>query len=111
MTVLKPERYNDVRALWRDVEAKKTGIDSDDAAVSELGQSRGWVELKKYIDNLKDGLDKRLAEAVLGSLGAEQIKTDALFAVLGKELLNSIVNRVEDVTLAVEEIKSSNDKK
>ena len=64
----------------------------------------GWTVLKKYLDNLKAGLDKRLAESVLASLTDAQIKNDALFSVLGKELLESIKNKVDDTSLAVEEI-------
>lgn len=105
MEALKPQAYDDVRAVWMDKEEQKTGIDREDQYYATLSNSRGWKQLKKHIESLKTGLDKRLAESVLKSLSDQQIKNDALFSVLGKELLDSIVNRVEDSALVVEELK------
>lgn len=111
MEALKPNLYDDIRAVWSAKEIEEVesqGIDLEDQIYATLSNSRGWKHLKKHIESLKDGLDKRLAESVLKSLGADQIKNDALFSVLGKELLNSIINKVEDSALVVDEIKSKN---
>jgi hypothetical protein len=104
---LKPEVYEDVRSVWQrkaSEDAKKKGVDVEDDALATLSQLEGWEILKEHIENLKKGLDQRLAEAVLKSLGDAQIKTDAVFAVLGKELLDSVIHRVEDSRLVVDEI-------
>ncbi len=102
--VLKPEVYEDIREVWRVEKDKKLPIDEEDSHLSALSESRGWAILKEHIENLKVGLDKRLSESVLKSLGDSQIKTDALFSVLGKELLNSIITKVEDSAEEVERI-------
>lgn len=102
MTVLKPLAIDDVREVWSE---NKTKVDPEDQSLETLSRSRGWKVLKKHIDTLKDGLDARLSESVLKSLGDAQIKNDALFAVLGKDLLNSIISKVESTALAVEDIK------
>jgi len=104
---LKPQHYEDIQDIWRKKDqekGKESGIDPEDQQLHTLYGMPGWQTLKAHIDNMKAGLDTRLAEAVLKSLGAEQIKTDALFCVLGKELLNSIVHKVEDSALVVEQI-------
>lgn len=103
---LRPESYDDVRNVWRQKEAEQTGIDVDDQKLHNLSQTEGWYLLKQHIDNLKIGLDKRLSQSVLNSLGDAQIKIDAVFTVLGKELLDSIITKVEDSALVVEEIQN-----
>jgi len=106
MEALKPEAYDDVRAIWHPDVEKKTGIDLEDQAYASLANSRGWKFLHQYLNTLKIGLDKRLAESVLKGLSDAQIKNDALFAVLGKELIDSIINKVEDSSEVVESIKN-----
>ena len=104
---LRPEAHEDIRSLWmkrKEEQATKVGVDPEDAALEALTKMDGWDILKRHIENLKIGLDKRLAESVLSSLGDNQIKKDALFAVLGKELLDSIINKVEDSALIVDDI-------
>jgi hypothetical protein len=100
---LKPAFYEDIRTVWKGKE-KTSIIEDEDAHLSSLSQLAGWHVLKKHIESLKVGLDKRLSESVLNSLGDAQIKTDALFAVLGKELLDSIVAKVEDSAEVVEKL-------
>lgn len=106
MSALKPTSYDDVRAVWTPDEEKKTGIDLEDQAYATLENSRGWKFLKQYLNTLKEGLDKRLAQSVLNGLTDAQIKNDALFAVLGKEMIDSIVNKVEDASEVVDTIKN-----
>lgn len=103
---LRPQAFEDIRALWQDEKREdKLGIDIEDQQLNSLSESAGWKLLKQHIDNLKIGLDRRLAEAVLQGLSDEHIKRDATFSVLGKELLDSIVNKVEDSASIVEQIK------
>jgi len=107
--ILKPEAYHDVREVWamkKEDEALKKGIDPEDIKLTTLYHTEGWTTLKTHINNLKIGLDKRLAESVIGSLSDAQIKNDALFSVLGKELLDSIINKVEDSALLVQDIEN-----
>jgi len=106
MSALKPTSYDDVRAVWAPDVEKKTGIDLEDQAYATLENSRGWKFLRQYLNTLKTGLDKRLAESVLKGLSDAQIKNDALFSVLGKELIDSIINKVEDASEVVESIKN-----
>lgn len=106
---LKPASYDDIRGVW-DPKEDKDGVDIDDQSFLTLSNSRGWRNLRKHIDSLKDGLDKRLSQSVLNSLSDDQIKKDALFAVLGKDLLNSIIDKVEGTALAVEDIKNGRSK-
>lgn len=106
---LKPEPYAEVREIWnqRNKEVEKQGvIDPEDQELYAVSTLPGWTRLKTHIDSLKKGLDKRLSEAVLGGLSDEQIRRDATFSVLGKELLDSIINKVEDSALVVEEINN-----
>lgn len=101
---LKP--IGDVRDIWlqKDEEMeRKTGIDPEDAKLAALATTQGWKVLKEHIQSLSEGLDTRLSESVLGGLTDEQIRKDALFAVLGKELLKSIINKVEDSREHVDE--------
>lgn len=105
---LKPTSLTDVRSLWdenKPSETKRTA-DVDDQLLHALSKQAGWELLKEHIEGLKDGLDKRLAESVLSSLSHDQIKNDAIFCVLGKELLNSIINKVQDSAEEVDEIQS-----
>lgn len=104
---LKPEPYAEVREIWnqKNKEVEKKGlIDPEDQELYAISTLPGWTHLRSHIDSLKTGLDKRLSEAVLGGLSDEQIRRDATFSVLGKELLDSIINKVEDSALVVEEI-------
>lgn len=97
----------DIRSIWEEkdkADADRVGVDVEDAKLSALSKSAGWVILKEHMEGLKDGLDKRLAESVLDSMGDKQVKSDIMFAVLGKELLNSIINKVEDSAEEVNEI-------
>lgn len=107
MSALKPSAIDETIHIWRDEEGinPHEPVDVDDAAFEVLSRSRGWKRLKQHIEILKQGLDSRLSESVLKSLGDAQIKNDALFSVLGKDLLNSIISKVEDTALAVREIK------
>lgn len=105
--ILKPQRYDDIQEIWKRKEqdqAKKSGVDPEDQAIYTLATMPGWKSLKEHINNLKSGLDARLAESVIGSSSADQIKTDAIFAVMGKSLLDSIINKVEYTAQVVEEI-------
>lgn len=106
---LRPTSLGDVRAIWDEnkVEPKRKEADVEDQLLFALSQQAGWEILKEHILGLKEGLEKRLAESVLGSLSQDQIRNDAIFAVLGKELLNSIINKVEDSAEEVNEIQSS----
>lgn len=106
MEALKPQAYDDLRAIWTPEVDKKTGIDMEDQVYATLANSRGWKQLCKHLNTLKIGLDKRLAESVLKGLPDAQIKNDALFSVLGKELIDSIINKVEDSSSVVEELKN-----
>jgi len=104
---LKPQAYDDIREIWKrkDLDdAEKSGVDPEDQKIFALAGMPGWEVLRAHIDNMKIGLDKRLSEAVLGGLSDDQIKRDATFSVLGKELLDSIINKVEDSALVVEDI-------
>ena len=94
-----------MRALWTKKRDENLNIDEEDQHYSTMSDSAGWRQLKAHIETLKAGLDKRLAESVLKSLSDIQIKNDAMFSVLGKELLDSIIHRVEDSALVVQEIK------
>lgn len=104
-SILRPT-LESVRSVWDENKPEDTSpkIDAEDQLLSQLSKQAGWKILKEHIQGLKDGLDKRLAESVLQSLGKDQIQTDAVFAVLGKELLTSIVNKVEDSAEQVDEI-------
>lgn len=106
MEALKPQAYDDVRAIWKPEVDKTTGIDVEDQTYATLANSRGWKLLCKHLNTLKIGLDKRLAESVLKGLPDAQIKNDALFSVLGKELIDSIINKVEDSSEVVESLKN-----
>lgn len=106
MEALKPEAYEDLRAVWKPDVDKSTGIDLEDQAYATLSNSRGWKFMKQHLYSLKSGLDKRLAESVLKGLSDTQIKNDALFSVLGKELIDSIINKVEDASEVVEALKN-----
>lgn len=107
MSVLKPSSIDETIHIWKreSDEGIDDPVDSSEQALEVLSRSKGWKVLKKHIDILKEGLDKRLSESVLKSLGDAQIKNDALFAVLGKDLLNSIVSKVEATAEAVRDIK------
>lgn len=102
---LHPVYYEDIRSVWNGQKETVTAVEDEDQHLSSLSNMKGWQILKAHIDSLKQGLDKRLSQSVLQSLGDSQIKTDALFAVLGKELLNSIISKVEDSALEVERIE------
>lgn len=107
-SILKPT-LESVRSVWDEnkPEDRTPRADEEDQLISQLSKQAGWRLLKEHILGLKDGLDKRLAESVLQSLGNDQIKTDAIFAVMGKELLTSIINKVEDSAEQVDEITGS----
>lgn len=108
MSALKPSSIDETMHIWKresDEGITDDPVDSSEQALEVLSRSRGWKVLKKHIDILKEGLDRRLSESVLKSLGDAQIKNDALFAVLGKDLLNSIVSKVETTAEAVRDIK------
>lgn len=107
---LKPVTYEDIRSVWTEKQPDYE-IDEEDEHISALSQMKGWQILKAHIENLKSGLDKRLSQSVLNSLGDSQIKTDALFSVLGKELLNSIISKVEDSALEVERIENERERR
>lgn len=99
---LEPINLSDVRQMWDENKPEpRKQADEEDQQLSSLSKHAGWRVLRDHIVGLKAGLDARLSESVLASSPADQIKTDAIFAVLGKSLLESIINKVDD---AVEEV-------
>jgi hypothetical protein len=102
--MLKPVAVDTVMDIWHEKKDKR--VDSEDQMMLTLSNSKGWKVLRQHIESLKIGLDRRLSKSVLESVSDTQIKTDALFAVLGKDLLDSIISKVEDTALAVEQIKN-----
>lgn len=110
---LKPEFYDDIRSVWQRQRAQaalKKGVDVDEDALAAVAQMKGWEILKAHINNLKIGLDARLSTAIASGMTESEIGKSAVMTTLGKELLDSIINKVEDSALAVEEIVDENRK-
>lgn len=104
---LKPETYVDIRSVWKQQAEKvaiKKGVDEGDDALYALSQTRGWEILREHINNLRLDLDKRLSIAVSSGMNEAEIGKSAVVAVLAKDLLESIVHKVEDAAEAVDEI-------
>ena len=104
---LKPKFYDDIRSVWeREAasKAEKKGIDIEDEQYSALSNTAGWERLKDYIEVLKGDLDFKLKEAITSGMSESEIGKSAVMATLGKDLLDSLVNRVEDSALIVEQI-------
>lgn len=107
---LKPEYYEDFRQIWRqkqEKEAEKSGIDPEDQAIYALSVLPGWEYLKKHIVNIKKSLDTKLAQAVASGMNEAEIGKSTVVTVLVKECLDSIINKVEDSALTVEEIQNN----
>lgn len=105
---LEPTNLSSVREIWDENKPeKKPEADEDDQLLHALSKQAGWRLLKAHIASLVEGLDARLAESVLSGGLESQIKQDAVFAVMGKELLRSIINKVEDAAEEVNEITES----
>lgn len=102
---LRPEALGVVDAWRIDEVSKKTGVNVEDETYANLASHAGWKQLKEFMESMKDSLDRRLSQSVLSGLDAE-IRKDALFCVLGKDLLNSIIHRVEDSREVVDQINN-----
>lgn len=110
---LKPTFYDDVRSVWQkkaEEEAKKTGIDVEDSALSALSGLSGWEVLKEHIENLKKGLDLKMKEAVASGMSESEIGKSAVMSILAKDMLDSIISKVEDSALVVEDINNERTK-
>ena len=81
------------------------GADPDDVELAALDESPGWNVLKQHMVKLREGIDQKLAEGVASGQTAEEIGKSTILAVMAKQLLDSIVNKVSDAVLAVEEVK------
>jgi hypothetical protein len=106
---LRPAFYDDVRSIWQkkaEEEAKKTGIDVEDSALSALSGLSGWEVLKRHIENLKKGLDLKMKEAVASGMSESEIGKSAVMSILAKDMLDSIISKVEDSALVVNEIQN-----
>lgn len=106
-TAIKPD-FHSIKGVWeqqKNAELEKKGIDPQDAAFHTLSQMEVWQNLKSYIQTLKDGLDAQLTVAVDSGLSREDIGDRTIMVTLAKGLLNSIINKVEDSSEVVEEIK------
>ena len=105
--VLKPTFYEGIRSTWHeDEEAKKTGVAKEDNALATLAATSGWKILKEYVDSLKKTLDLKLQQAVSSGMTEAEIGKSAVMSVLAKDMLDSIVSKVEDSALIVEEIQN-----
>lgn len=97
--------------LWRKAEENQKKVDKgahpDDVEMAHLAETAGWTYLREHIDKLKEGIDLKLAEGVAGGQSTESIGQATILAVMAKQLLDSIVNKVEDAEAAVEEIKDA----
>ena len=106
-TAIKPD-FHSIKGVWEETkkqELEKKGIDPQDAAFHTLAQMELWQNLKSYIQTLKDGLDAQLTVAVDSGLSREDIGDRTIMVTLAKGLLNSIINKVEDSSEVVEEMK------
>jgi len=105
-SAIKPTFYDNIRSLYvrPDAEkAKKAGVDEDEKFIHDLRDTNGWNALKKHIEELKTGLDEQMRGAVETGMGEDEIGKRAVVLVLGKGLLDSIINKVEDSYESVEE--------
>jgi hypothetical protein len=108
-SALRPEFYTNFRKVWEErklKEAEKEGVEIEDQSLHTLAQMDGWTVLKKHIDILKQSLDLKMAEGISKGQTREQVGDTAIMVVLGKELLDSIIHKVEDAVEVVEEIKN-----
>src|SRR5690606_26969319 len=106
--VLRPTFYDDARHVWqkeKEIEAGKQGVDPEDNALHTIATLDGWAVLKKHIEYLKGELDQKMTEAVGKGMSESEIGKSAVMVVLSKDLLDSIINKVEDSYAEVERIK------
>ncbi|HNQ31720.1 MAG TPA: hypothetical protein PKJ68_04525 [Candidatus Woesebacteria bacterium] len=100
--------------LWLRQEKKaeqvQKGADPEDVELAALDEHPGWAVMKEHIAKLKDGIDQKLSEGVTSGQTAEEIGKSTILAVMAKQLLDSIVNKVDDAVLAVEEFKHEGNK-
>lgn len=107
--VLRPTFYDDTRHIWQkeqETKAVRQGVDPEDSALHTLRTMDGWHILKEHIDGLKHDLDVKMAEAVAKGMSESEIGKSAVMVVLSKDLLDSIINKVEASYDEVERIKS-----
>lgn len=94
--------------LWAKAEKKaetvNKGADPDEVELASLKDHAGWGVITEHIQALKRGIDAQLAEGVASGLSAEEIGKSTILAVMAKQLLDSILNKVDDAVSAIEEI-------
>lgn len=103
--VLRPASYDDIRSVWEEPNST-VKIDPEDEGLYKLADMAGWKTLKAHINNMKGELDKKLSLAVANGMSEAEIGKSTVVTVLVKECLDSLVNKVEDSALIVEQIKN-----
>lgn len=107
-SALRPSNLDTMRALWetkKKDDDKGLGIDPEDASLATMSETTGWPIFKKHIETLKAGLDSKLAQAVASGMSEVEVGKSAVMAVIAKDLLDSLIHKVEDSALAVEQIR------
>lgn len=101
---------NSALKFIREVREKQSNIEADpkDKALHQLSEMPGWKDLKEYINNLKESLKPELDmkadsdEDMFRSYGMRMILYE-----LASEQLDNIIQRVEDASNEIKEIKKT----
>jgi hypothetical protein len=99
-TAIKPNYFRDFRELSTLTTEKKA---DEDIHLHKLAETAGWGILTRFIDDLKEDLDKLIKARMESGATFEEIGQKSIMVAICKEYLTKIQNKVYDAHEAIEE--------
>jgi len=105
---IKPDFFTaNMPSIKKDKEAEKKGATVEERHYYSLSRTAGWRQLKEFIGNMVNDLDKLGSKALAQGLSFEEIGRNAVVITQTKDMIKRIINKVDD---AVEACEKPNEK-
>ena len=101
MSAIKPSAFLDFRDVVKKVEPEESELEESESVLADMANSAGWIELKKYINNLKQEIGNLNKSLMENGAEFEEIGRNAVVSQLALDLLDKIVVKVEDAREAI----------
>lgn len=98
MSAIKPDFFHNMPSLQTRV--SKTPVSSDESALHEMAQSRGWKILKELMEQASKELEITNKNAIAQGLPLEEIGRNAVVISLAQGVIERLLNKVADATEA-----------
>lgn len=102
MPAIKPTTFVDFKEVVKKANPPEDELEGSEVALASLSSTEGWLELKKYINNLKTEINSLNKQLMANGAAFEEIGRNAVVSQLASDLLDKIIQKVEDAQEAVD---------